>query len=303
MYEGHTLVQSLNKLKKRFEIDRVIVVGDRAMLSQANLAALEEAGYQYIVGYRLRAASKKLQEQALAPEGYTSFSASGGSAEGKQEEVGRWKQIEQQGGRRLVVIYSPKRAKKDRQDRLRLIEKARQIIAKGQLKSRMARGAFRYVDASVDSKPELAEEKIREDEKWDGHYAVLTNAPGFSGPQLWAKYRELWRIEQAFRSFKHHLELRPMFVWTPRRILGHLTIAFLAYALERSMLLALQEKGICISEQQLREKLLDLQVSTIQIEGETFLLRSKIDSQSRAILKTFGVSPPPSLTPKDKFSI
>ena len=209
--------------------------------------------------------------------------------------MGRWKQIEQQGGRRLVVIYSPKRAKKDRQDRLRLIEKARQIIAKGQLKSRIARGAFRYVDASVDSKPELAEEKIREDEKWDGHYAILTNAPDFSGHQLWAKYRELWRIEQAFRSFKHHGPeariqscpfgaLRPMFVWTPRRILGHLTIAFLAYALERSMLLALQEKGICISEQQLREKLFDLQVSTIQIEGETFLLRSKIDSQRK-----FGV--------------
>ena len=66
------------------------------MLSQTKLAALEEAGYQYIVGYRLRAASKKLQQQALAPEGYTSFSASGGSAEGKQEEVGRWKQMEQQ---------------------------------------------------------------------------------------------------------------------------------------------------------------------------------------------------------------
>ena len=49
-FEGHTLEKSLEKLKNRFEISRIIVVGDRGMLSEANLKVIEELGYEYIVG-------------------------------------------------------------------------------------------------------------------------------------------------------------------------------------------------------------------------------------------------------------
>lgn len=320
-YEGHTLEQVVGDLKKRFEIQRVVVVADRGMLSEANLKRLEDLGYEYIVGYRLKSAKKQIQQQALDPEGYQYFgqapaSSSSPSAAQQQEsqqnssscssdpsELCRYKQIQLEGGRKLLVVYSPQRAKKEKQDRQRLIDKAQQVIEKGQVKARLSRGTMRYVDISTDQKPQLAQQKIEEDEKWDGYYAILSNTKDLSGPAIWQQYRELWKIEQAFRNFKHHMELRPMFVWTTKRIMGHLTVAFLAYVLQKHILLTLEEQGIHISEQQLRQTLADLQVSTLQIEGETFLLRSKVSSQARSILKTFGVSIPPSLTQKENFKV
>ena len=64
-YEGHTLMPALNKIRSRYEIDRVICVADAGMLNEKNIKELEEGGFQYIVGARLKNMSKAVKEQIL----------------------------------------------------------------------------------------------------------------------------------------------------------------------------------------------------------------------------------------------
>jgi transposase len=65
-FEGHTLQASLGKLKERYNIDQVVLVADRGMLSDTNLRFLEENAYQYIVGAKLRSLDEAGQNIVLS---------------------------------------------------------------------------------------------------------------------------------------------------------------------------------------------------------------------------------------------
>jgi transposase len=64
-FEGHSLQISLGKLKERYNIDQVVLVADRGMLSDTNLCFLEENSYQYIVGAKLRSLDEAGQTLVL----------------------------------------------------------------------------------------------------------------------------------------------------------------------------------------------------------------------------------------------
>lgn len=64
-FEGHTLKTSLHKLKERYQIDKVVLVADRGMLSDDNLRLLEENHYRYIVGAKLRSLDESGQKSVL----------------------------------------------------------------------------------------------------------------------------------------------------------------------------------------------------------------------------------------------
>lgn len=70
MYEGHTLKDAITKLKVRFEIEKLIIVADRGMLSKENIEFIKGSGYEYIISARLRKVSKDLQKQILDLDSY-----------------------------------------------------------------------------------------------------------------------------------------------------------------------------------------------------------------------------------------
>ena len=80
------------------------------------------------------------------------------------------------------------------------------------------------------SKPVLNEEAVEEDAKKDGFFGVVTNVKDRSAEEIVMHYKDLWKIEDAFGEFKgSSLKTRPVFHWKDRRIVGHLTLCFLAY--------------------------------------------------------------------------
>jgi transposase len=69
-YEGHTLKTAIEKLKQRFAIEKLIVVADRGMMSQDNLKAVRDSGYEYIISARLKKLPEVIQEQVLDLDSY-----------------------------------------------------------------------------------------------------------------------------------------------------------------------------------------------------------------------------------------
>jgi hypothetical protein len=110
--ESKTLIESITAWRKHILIDEVIVIGDRAMMSEENLSALESAGFYYIVAFPLRKLSQKDQMLIIDKNSYTSISS--------DNEINSYKVIKR-GHRKIISTYSIKRAEKDRKDRERLL--------------------------------------------------------------------------------------------------------------------------------------------------------------------------------------
>ncbi len=117
-YEGHTLIPALTKIRKKYHLAKIVLVADSALLSQENIAELEEKNLEYIVGARLKKVKNKLKDKILDPNNY--------------KEIAPGYQIAHfsDGNRKIVVSDSSKRALKDASDRKKAITKLKKKLAK-----------------------------------------------------------------------------------------------------------------------------------------------------------------------------
>lgn len=116
-----TLLTCLEEWKKILPIEKIIFVGDRGMMSEKNLEALEKSGVTYVVGAKLKKMSKLLKENILHGPRQTE--------EVKEPAI---QDLKLGNGRRLVVNHSLSRAIKDKKDRERGIAKVHKRIGKGE---------------------------------------------------------------------------------------------------------------------------------------------------------------------------
>jgi hypothetical protein len=114
-FEGKTLLPVLRQIQKRYHLGKPVVVADAAMLSKDNLDALERAKYPFIVAARIRNETVDIQEKILS---LCSSLTNGQSVVVNDEQ-----------GRRLIVSYSDKRAKKDEYNRNRGIARLTGCVA------------------------------------------------------------------------------------------------------------------------------------------------------------------------------
>jgi transposase len=202
---------------------------------------------------------------------------------------------------RIICSWSKKRARKDKLDRDRLIEKAQNMVQKTRGRLISQKGALRYIDISSKITGKLKYEKIQEDEKWDGYYGIETNCEITSPEKILDYYHQLWRVEESFRIFKSHLEARPMFHWNPNRIKGHMVLCFIAFLIERTIEIELKKANINYSATKIREALIELQFSEITVEDKTFFLRAPVQGLANDILRAFRIKIPPHITTPDNF--
>jgi len=64
-YEGHTLIPFLEKISRKFALDKPVVVADAGLLSNENIKALKENGYEYILGARLKNEPERIKKEIL----------------------------------------------------------------------------------------------------------------------------------------------------------------------------------------------------------------------------------------------
>ncbi|MEM6764952.1 MAG: hypothetical protein AAF655_08505, partial [Bacteroidota bacterium] len=95
-----------------------------------------------------------------------------------------------------------------------------------------------------------------------------------------------------------HLETRPMFHWTDKRIRGHICLCYITYALLARLQVKLEKKKFPLSEKNLRKLLSKMQLSHIINDKREYYLRSALCEQSRAMLNKLGKKPIPNIIPK-----
>ena len=214
--EGHTMIPLIRKLASRFGFDKPIVVADAGLLSKANIEELTKDGYQYIIGARPKSESDKVKEQILSLD----------------MKYGDVVEIEKDGGVRIVLSCTERRAKKDAHNRQRGLARLQKKMASGRLTKQNInnRGYNKYLKMEGEVTISINMEKYEADAAWDGIKGYVTNTT-LEKDEVIANYSNLWFIERAFRMNKFDLAVRPIFHRLRNRIEGHICICFTAYTI------------------------------------------------------------------------
>jgi transposase len=287
-YEGHTFKKAIEKLKTQYNIKRIIVVADSGMLNADNIELFDEGGaaqhMEYIVGDRI----KNLGEPAISHltniKNYTTVIIK--DEEGNDIPLQYSTYLYK--GRTVICTYSEKRATKDKAEREEKIRKAEKMLRQP---SNIEKKAKRYfIKNTADKKYEIDHEKIKQQTRFDGFKAIATNIKDVTPQVALEKYKDLYKIEQSFRSFKSYFETRPMFHWTDKRIEGHIVLCYISFCL----LTFLQNK--CgYSEQAIRQILSKMELSKIVLDGQLIWLRSATSEQAEHLLKSIRLKQLPSV--------
>lgn len=220
-YEGFTMIPMIDDFKQRFEIgDDFVVVADSGLMTRTNLTLLQQAGYKYILGARIKNENESVKQWILSLD----------KIDGSSYEYIR------QNGERLIVNYSEKRAGKEAYNRQRGVARLKRAYKSGYITKQQVnnRGYNKFLEISKDIEVCISEQKIAEDCKWDGLKGYITNTD-LDAKRIIAEYHGLWVVERAFRISKGTLEMRPMFHFTERRIEAHICICFIAYKLYKEL--------------------------------------------------------------------
>lgn len=254
LFEGNTndcetLMPVLDELKDDFGLKRIIVVGDKGMNTGENIAynILHKNGYIY--AQTVRGANADLKNFVLSDEGYVQYED---DFKIKSRIVTTYIWITNVSGKRVkvpieqkqLVFYSHDYAKRARCERAKAVEKAKKLIKNSGNGKLPAKGSFKYIVSTpcdietgelfecVDYYS-IDEEKIKEEEKFDGYYAIVTSELDMPDRKILDIYRGLWRIEESFKITKSELKTRPVYVSTREHIEAHFLICFVALLLLR----------------------------------------------------------------------
>jgi transposase len=297
-----TVVEVVTDLKQRFHLKRVVFVGDRGMLSDANLERLlgEELGF--IVAHPLR-------KNAHATEVIGAVRSSFNEAvdqEHYREDVRE--------GVRYVVAYAPEIAADTRANRHERLKKAdlwiKEVQQKltnpsGRGKPPTAQGTYdRVRDYLRDrnllglyevtlSGDKLSIKKNRQALGWeetiDGVLMLETTDLDLPAAEIVKRYKELAEIERGWRTLKSSLLLRPVYHWTERRILAHIFVCVLALQLERWMRNRLKTLSVPKALRLLQQ----IKVGKLTVNGKTMTMATRPTAEQKEILHKLGVKPIP----------
>lgn len=280
-YEGGTMIKALEDLKTKFPIDEVIAVADSAMIDKSNRSYMEQSeNINYIIGDRIKNLPKGIAEDLISTKHHKPLKVSSQSF--------TYHEIEHQ-DRRIICTYSEKRAKKDRFEREKLIEKAKKLLENpSQLKQAKKKGAGRFIKQESEEKYCIDIDKIKADEKWDGYKALSTTTKLKPG-EVVEKYTDLYEVEHAFRSLKSQLRVRPMFHWTDIRIEGHIAMCFMAYTFLNYVRIATS-----LTEKEIVRTLDKMQLSEVREKNKTesIYIRSSLDDHQNKLIKNLKIEVP-----------
>jgi len=219
-YEGYTMIPIVEDFVQRFDLDDFVVVADSGLMNQKNIGILESGGYKYIVGARIKNENQETKDWILSLK--------------KQEGV--FYERNKSDKCRLIVSYSAARAKKDAFNREKGVKRLKKNFKQGIITKENInkRGYNKFLDISDEVKVTINQEKITQDEQWDGLKGYLTNT-NLPAQEVYEQYRDLWVIERAYRITKGTMEMRPMFHFTPKRIEAHVCICFVAYKVYKEL--------------------------------------------------------------------
>lgn len=268
--EKETLIPEIKNIKKRHHIDKVIVVADRGLNCSDNM--IKTAGLDldkknrdgYVYGQSVRGADQEFKNWVLEDNYITDTITDENGNEiifkhksrvyPKKMNITREdKGLTKNGNKKKqsitvdqkqMVYYSQKYADKQKRDRQMVIDKAKDLISNpGNYTRATSYGAAGYINnikfdkktGAVSDGCELSlnEDKIKEDEKYDGYYSIVTSEEHLSDIELRNIYRGLAKIEETFKVTKSEFNARPVHVRLEDHIDAHFLICFISLVIIR----------------------------------------------------------------------
>lgn len=261
--EKTSLRPLLKKTKANFGIKRTIVVADRGLNTSDNiyfLAGKNDNKHHhmdgYVYGQSVRGADKEFKAWVLDEKDYkVNIIEEDGKKiyfTHKSRKYAKEIKIVKDGKRKIkvnvcqkqMVYFSFKYLMKQRNDRNKMIKKAQELIKNPSLYTKATSyGASGYIkniefdketgEVKTNHQLFIDQEKIAEEEKYDGYYSIVTSEIELDDFEIRRIYRGLAKIEDTFKVSKTNLGARPAFVWTPEHIQGHFLTCFISLVIVR----------------------------------------------------------------------
>ena len=268
--EKETLVPEIKNIKRRHNIDKVVVVADRGLNCSDNMIKIaginldKENRDGYVYGQSVRGADQEFKNWVLKDDYIVDriVNDEGNEIIFKHKsriypkkmyitrndkgltKTGNMKKQTIIVDQKQMVYYSQKYADKQKRDRQMVIDKAKDLIKNpGAYTRATSYGAAGYINnikfdkdtgiVSNGSELSLNQEKINEDAKFDGYYSIVTSEENLSDLELRNVYKELAKIEETFKITKSEFDARPINVRLEDHIDAHFLICFISLVIIR----------------------------------------------------------------------
>jgi transposase len=324
-HDAATVPAVLRDIEERFGLRRVIFVGDRGMVTCANLERVRAGGHGYLVGLTRRR-REDIQHYLQRATGAWLHCPVGITAREKRlvpktevQEV-----ASDEPGVRVFVVRSEERLEYERGQRLRAMAEVRQQlealaarIAQGKLKAPAKIGAaaqriigrhhgYRYYKWAYDQDGFRFFEhpvNLKAEQALEGTYLIRTEEQDLSPVQAVSIYKELSEVERAFANLKDVIELRPIYHRTDQRVQAHIFVAALAFLLHRAIEKKLKTAELDLSATEALQALRSVKVvDFILADGRAKRCVTRGSERAAGILRALGIAEldPPAPSNGDK---
>jgi hypothetical protein len=280
-------VQRIKDDLRQMRLGRALFVGDAGLYARANLAELGRGAGRYILATPIGRVKEIKDEVLSRPGRYAEITP---NLRAKEVVVG-----EGERRRRYILCLNTEEAEREKRHREEILALLKEELDR--LGSDHPKAACRLVSSkrfgpylSLDDhgRPYVDRAKVRRAAQLDGKFVLTTNDDTLSAADIALGYKGMWIIEACFRRMKTTgLGIRPMFHWTPRRIVAHVKLCVLALMIQRAAEIAAEAPW-----SQLVDILERLKAVRYTAEGETIVQASRISPELAAILKKLDISAP-----------
>ncbi len=288
-----TLMPVVKRMRERFRLREITVVGDRGMVSQKTLEALEgsDPPVGYIIGVRMRRQKEvnlsvlgsRKQWQESVPERTNAKDP----APLKIKEV--WVE-----NRRYVVCLNEEERRKDTHDREAIVAHLKEQLRQGDKSLVGNKGYRRYLKVQGDHHFAIDEKQIKTEARYDGLWVLRTNTL-YNAETVAHVYKALWTVEEIIRTTKSIMDTRPIYHRCNETIRGHVFCSFLALLLKTELERRMKFADFKCEWAQVIRGLDSLQQVEVTFQDKRFVLRSQLTSEASAALRATGVAAPPTL--------
>jgi transposase len=311
--DATTLRPVLQDLESRFGLRRIVLVGDRGLVTGENLTLLQGDGHGYLVGLNRRRNEAVARYLARATGPWTECPGRPGAGELPAAPKTYVQEVPAEApGVRVFVVKSEERLAYERTEREKAMARVRtglealqRRVAQGKLKAPEKVGAaaarllgrhhghryygWEYTDGLFRffEHPEA----LPREQALEGTYVLQTTEAALTPVQAVTLYKRLSEVERAFCHLKDVIELRPIYHQTDPRVAAHIFVAALAFLLHRALEKKLKAAGLDLSATEALQALRTVRVVEIQLgNGQTKRSVTRGTARAARILSALGIT-------------
>lgn len=312
LQDDKTVETVIHDLEKRFEVGRIIFVGDRGMMTTDVLSFVRDKKHGYLMGLKRRRQPEVIQAiEKLTGEGTECPVGITASEQHPAPKTWVWEVSGTQEKERIFVVHSEERHAYEEAMRKRSMNKVREELER--LKKRVAKGKLqkkgkigfagrgvlsqhkghRYFDWKISEKGQFEYFEhpvfLKQEKKIEGKYLIQTEEKDLDPVDAVDRYKELMEVEREFKSLKDVLEMRPIYHQTEHRVRAHVFVAALAFLLERVLEKKLKMNAIHLSAREACRALDTVSVVNFQVPSGNKRGVTAGSIRARQVLRALGV--------------